>query len=237
MEQAKYTKLTIDGKCVEIYPSAGKNCPVIYMNVISAENEVILEELKRMGCPDFSLVTISNLEWNHDMAPWDIPSISPNDTPCTGGADAYLNLLINEILPKAEETISGVSWRGIAGYSLAGLFAIYSMYHTDVFSRIAGMSSSLWFPGFQQYAMSHALKKRPEHIYISLGDKESKTRNPYLKSVQTNTEKLVDYYRKEQIDIAFILHAGGHFTESVKRVAMGIQWMLSRERQLPERSE
>jgi len=228
MKQTKYTKLTIEGKCVEIYPSTGKNCPVIYLNTVSAESEAVLEELKRMECPDFSLVVISNLQWDHDMSPWDIPPILPGDTPCTGGADAYLNLLINEIIPKAEEKLSGITWRGIAGYSLAGLFAIYSMYHTDVFSRIASMSGSLWFPEFKEYVMSHELKKRPKHLYFSLGDKESKTRNPYLKSVQTNTRELVDYYRKQQIDTNFILNSGSHFTEPIKRSAMGIKWLLSR---------
>lgn len=36
---------------------------------------------------------------------------------------------------------------GIAGYSLAGLFALYALYKTDVFTRVASMSGSLWFPG------------------------------------------------------------------------------------------
>ena len=59
-----------------------------------------------MNSPDFSLVVISNLQWDYDMFPWDIPPILPGDTPCTGGADVYLILLINEIIPKAEEKLS-----------------------------------------------------------------------------------------------------------------------------------
>lgn len=228
MEQLKYTNLTIGGKCVEIYPSADKNSPVIYLNTVSSESEAVLGELKRIDCPDFSLVVISNLEWNHDMAPWDIPPISHGDTPCTGGADTYMDLLVNEIIPQAEKSLNGVSWRGIAGYSLAGLFAVYAMYRTDAFSHIASMSGSFWFPDFKEYAMSHEPLKYPEHLYFSLGDKEYKTRNPYLKAVQANIEELVDFYRKQQIDIAFRLNAGSHFTEPVRRSAMGIGWLLSR---------
>lgn len=181
-----------------------------------------------MGCPDFSLIAISDLEWNHDMAPWDIPPIAKNDTPCTGGADDYLCLLTEAIMPQAEDMIRGTPcWRGLAGYSLAGLFAIYAMYHTNLFDRIGSMSGSLWFPGFKEYAMRHALKRTPEHLYFSLGDKECETRNTYLKVVQSHTEELVIFYQRHSIDTVFQLNPGGHFTEAVKRSALGIQWLLS----------
>ncbi len=228
MEQAKYTRCTIEGKSVDIYQSTNKNRPVIYLNAVSAEGEAILGELKGMECPDFSLVVISDLEWNQDMALWDTPPVFQNDTPFRGGADTYLDLLINEIIPKAEEQIQGISWRGIAGYSLAGLFAVYTMYRTDLFSRIASMSGSLWFPGFKEYAISHEPKKYPEHLYFSLGNKECKTKNPYLKVVQNNTEMLVAFYRNQQINTEFRLNSGNHFTEPAKRSAMGIKWLLSR---------
>lgn len=228
IEKAKHTNLTIENKSIDIYPSTDKNRPVVYLNAFAAESEAMLEELERMECPDFSLVVISNLEWNHDMALWDIPPISPNDTPCTGGSGTYLNLLINEIIPKAEERIQEINWRGIAGYSLAGLFAVYTMYQTELFSRIASMSGSLWFPGFQEYVISHKPKKYPEHLYVSLGDKECRTRNPYLKVVQNNTEALVAFYRSQKINTEFRLNPGNHFTEPIKRIAMGIKWLLSR---------
>lgn len=220
--------LAIAGKDVEIYPCKSPDSPVIYLNMVSAQSGSVLQELEKMGCPDFSLVAISNLEWEHDMVPWDIPPISPNGTSCTGGADEYLGLLLRDIIPEAEKRIQGVSWRGIAGYSLAGLFAVYAMYQTDVFSRIASMSGSLWFPGFKEYAMAHTVKKQPEHLYLSLGNRESKTKNPYLKPVQANTEELFEFYQKQQMDVEFVIHPGSHFTEPVKRCASGIQWMLAR---------
>ena len=50
--------------------------------------------------------------------------------------------------PWATERIHGkASFIGIAGYSLAGLFALYALYKTDAFTRVASMSGSLWFPG------------------------------------------------------------------------------------------
>ncbi len=224
-----YRKFAVGNKNVDVYPSTTPNRPIIYLNTFSVEGGRVWQALVEMGCPDFSLVAISGLEWDHDMAPWDIPPISKNDTPCTGGADDYLRLLTEEIMPKAEDGVPGnPSWRGLAGYSLAGLFAVYAMYQTDLFSRIGSMSGSLWFPDFKEYAMTHELKRKPEHLYLSLGDKECKTRNAYLKIVQSNTEELAAFYQSQQIDTVFQLNSGNHFAETVKRSALGIQWLLSR---------
>lgn len=222
------TKFAVEGKQVELFPSAGANRPIIYLNSFSPEYRALLRELDKLGCPDFSLAVISNLEWDHDMAPWDIPPISREDTPCTGGADEYLGVLVDEIIPKVEGQVGKAPFRGIAGYSLAGLFAIYALYHTDAFSCVASISGSFWFPDFKGYAMSHELKGRPEHLYFSLGDKECKTGNATLQPVQENTEALVDYYRGLQIDTEYRLNTGNHFVEAFYRTAMGIEWLLSR---------
>jgi len=219
----------IAGKRVDIFPGSAPDCPIIYLNTFAAEGKRVRQTLEKMKCTDFSLVAVSNLDWDHDMAPWDIPPISENDTPCTGGADNYLRLLTEEIIPQAEKTVTGIpSWRGLAGYSLAGLFAVYAMYQTDLFSRIASMSGSLWFPNFKEYAMSHELKRAPEYLYFSLGDKECKTRNPYLKVVQSHTEELASFYKDQHINTEFQLNPGNHFAEAVKRSALGIKWLLSR---------
>lgn len=181
----------ISDKQIAVYPSSVPDSAIIYLNTFAEEGDKVYQELHNLGCPDFTFVAISGLTWDHDMALWDIPPISKNDTPCTGGADEYLKFLMKEIIPKSEEFVQGrILWRGLAGYSLAGLFALYSLYQTDLFSRVASMSGSLWFPGFTDYVFSHEMKKRPEHLYFSLGDRECRTRNPYLKTVQDNTEKI-----------------------------------------------
>ena len=173
---------TIEQKRIDVFPGARPNTPAIYLNTYGQEGKQVFQYMRETGCPDFSLVAVSNLEWEHDMAPWDIPPIRGKDAPCTGGADGYLKLLLNQILPKAEKALPGIpSWRGIAGYSLAGLFAVYSIYQTDVFSRTASISGSLWFPGIKEYIVSHMPQKKPACMYFSLGDRECHTRNKFLK--------------------------------------------------------
>ncbi len=164
----------IEGKQVQVYPSAQPGRPVVYLCTFGHEGGKVYEELKKGGCPDFSLVTISDLDWNHDMAPWDCPPISRMDTPCTGGADDFLQILTEKILPEAEKNIEGEpAWRGISGYSLAGLFAVYAIYRTDFFPRVASMSGSLWFPGLKDYIFTHEPVIRPDAVYLSLGKKRA----------------------------------------------------------------
>lgn len=217
------------GKMVSIFPSLEANAPIIYLNTFSDEGQKVYEASQAAGCPPFTLVAISDLDWNHDMVPWDSPPAFKNAEPCTGGADDYLRLLIDEIIPTAEKEIDGVPrWRGVAGYSLAGLFSLYAIYRTDLFSRVGSMSGSLWFPGMKEYILSHEPKRRPDHIYFSLGDKESKTRNPILRNVRQNTEEIQASYQGKGIDTLFQLNPGNHYDHAAERTAAGIAWLLSR---------
>ena len=221
--------LSIDSKAVSIFQTGISGVPVIYLNTYSEEGQQVFEAAQAAGYPPFTLVAISDLDWNHDMAPWDSPAAFKKGTPFTGGADDYLRLLVDEIIPEAEKDLATPpAWRGIAGYSLAGLFALYAIYRTDVFSRVGCMSGSLWFPGFKEYIFSHEPKKPPDCIYFSLGDKEAKTRNPVLKTVQENTEEIQTFYQNKGIDTVFQLNPGNHFVQGEERTTAGIEWLLSR---------
>ena len=221
--------LEIGSKNISIFLSTKPRTPIIYLNTFSDEGRKVYEAAQATGCPPFTLVAISDLDWNHDMVSWDSPPAFKNAEPCTGGADDYLRLLTREIIPTAEKELPGVpSWRGIAGYSLAGLFALYSIYRTDLFSRIGSMSGSLWFPGMKDYIFSHESKRWPDCVYFSLGDKESKTRNPILRSVRQSTEEIQAFYQDKGIDTVFQLNPGNHYDHAAERTAAGIAWMLSR---------
>ena len=219
----------IDGKSISVFSAVQTEAPIIYLNTFANEGQRVFEVAQVVGCPPFSLVAISSLDWNLDMAPWDSPAAFKKGEPFTGGADDYLRLLVEEIIQEAEKELLGPpAWRGIAGYSLAGLFALYTIYQTNVFSRVGCMSGSLWFPGFKEYIFSHEPKSRPDCIYFSLGDKEAKTRNPVLKTVQENTEEIQTFYQNKGIDTVLQLNPGNHFVRGIERTVVGIQWLLSR---------
>ena len=213
---------------ISIFPSLEATAPILYLNTFSDEGQKVYEAAQAAGCLPFTLVAISDLDWNHDMVPWDSPPAFKNAEPCTGGADDYLRLLTEEIIPMAEKEITGApSWRGIVGYSLAGLFALYAIYRTDLFSRVGSMSGSLWFPGIKDYIFSHEPKRQPDHMYFSLGDKESKTRNSILRSVRQNTEEIQAFYQSRGIDAVFELNPSNHYNHAAERTAAGIVWLLN----------
>ena len=150
-----------------------------------------------------------------------------NDDPFTGGADEYLEKLTNDIVPAVISDIGGKpAYIALAGYSLAGLFAVYAMYHTDVFSRIASASGSMWYPHFIDYAKSNKLTKMPDKLYFSLGDKEAKTRNQIMATVENNTRELHDYYSSLGINTLFEMNEGNHFKDAALRIAKAIAWIV-----------
>ena len=220
-------EFTIQGKKIKLYGEMRADAPVIYLNTVHGEGAAVWDQCQRLGCPAFTLAAVSNIDWDHDMSPWPIPPIAKKDTPCTGGADAYLALLTGEIVPAVEEKLGGKpEYSALAGYSLAGLFAVYALYHTDVFARVVSASGSLWFPDFIEYVKTHKMQCIPEKMYFSLGDREAHTKNPYLSSVEERTRMLYDYYSKQGILTALIMNPGNHFRDSERRMADGIKWIL-----------
>ncbi len=222
--------LSVEGKKVDIFPAAGSDRPVVYLNTFGHEGEGVHRAMQKMESPDCTLAAISNLEWDRDMTPWYCPPTSKFDTPCNGEADNYLPVLTEKIVPEVEKNIRGkAAWRGIVGYSLAGLFAVYALYKTDLFTRAASMSGSLWYPDLKEYIFSHDMKACPDCVYFSLGDKESKTKNSYMCTVQDNTDEIQKYYAGKGIDSVFVLNPGNHYVNGDKRTAAGIDWILRRK--------
>ena len=220
--------MNIGGKEITIYPAQTDNFPLVILHIFSDEGQQVYDALKKLTTVDFSLVTIGNLDWDKDMSPWAIPPIYKNDTPCLGGADEYLHLLLNDILPQVLQSLSSApKYVALAGYSLAGLFAIYAMYKTNLFARIASASGSFWYPNFKEFVIANKPFKVPEKIYFSLGDKEAKTHNAFLKSVEENTRFLKNHFSQAGIKTTFELNVGNHFQDTTNRMAKGIAWILN----------
>lgn len=220
-------RFEIEGKTITVFPAAAAGRPAIYLNVYGRGEGGVRAAMKSLASPDCTLAVVSHLEWDHDMAPWDAPPISVGDTPCTAGADGYLRLLAETIVPAVERLLPAPpAWRGLAGYSLAGLFALYALYQTAMFSRVASASGSLWFPGLLGYARSHAMKKTPERAYFSQGDQEARTTNPFLKAVGANTEAMVSLLASQGAQTCFQMNPGDHYTDCAARMAAGLDWLL-----------
>ena len=214
-------------KKITLYGAENSGVPVVYLNTVIDEGGRVYDACQSLNCPPFILAAISNLDWDCDMSPWAIPPISQNDTPCSGGADAFLKLLTDDVIPKVNGLIKGkAAYNAIAGYSLAGLFALYALYKTPAFSRAATASGSLWFPGFTEYAINNQLAVIPDCVYFSLGDREAKTKNTILQTVEANTRILEQYYSANGIKTVYVSNDGNHFKNAIPRMSDGIKWLL-----------
>ena len=214
-------------KKITVYPALAENKPVIYLTTYNDNGGEVYAEVQKDGCPDFTLVTVSGLNWEAELSPWAAGNLFKYSEMFTGGANAYLQFLTQQVLPQAEANLNGILWRGLAGYSLAGLFTVYALYKTDLFSRAASMSGSLWYPGFKDFALQNTLRIAPQHLYFSLGDKEARARNQYLKTVQQCTEELAAHYRSLGINTCYELNPGGHYRDIISRSGAGIKWLLT----------
>lgn len=227
MAEQMYSMMIRD-KCVRVFPAETAHCPVIYLHTHDSEGAAVWQAVKNMGARDFNLVAVSGLRWNDEMSPWVSAPIRKNDAPFGGEADVYLEVLLKDIMPQAERLLWGKPcWRGLCGYSLAGLFSVYALYKSAAFSRMASVSGSLWYPKVQAFVESRPLCVQPERLYFSLGDKECRTRNPQLREVQTATENLVAHFRQQGIAVTFVLHPGNHFQDTTMRTAQAVQALLA----------
>ncbi len=220
-------QLEIGKRIVQIHGGQG---PLVLLHENHGEGAEIWNRLMEKGCA-CTLAAVSGIAWERDLSPWQAPAVFKQAEPFAGGADVYLRELQEEILPRIRESLpEAPQEQYIAGYSLAGLFAMYSTLNSALFDGFVSASGSMWYPGWMDYAESHAVSARLKRAYFSIGDRESRTRNQQMRPVEDNTRALEQMLRAAGIQTCFELNAGGHFADDAERVTKGIAWMLSEER-------
>ena len=163
----------------------------------------------------FTLVAFRIRHWNVELSPWKAPAVFGRED-FGEGASNTLCYVLDELVTR----FKGNRYC-LGGYSLAGLFALWSGYQTDVFSSIIGASPSVWFPKWIEYADRHKMKANM--VYLSLGDKETKARNPIMARVGECIErmhKLLDCEKMVE------WNEGNHFKDNAIRTAKGLAWAI-----------
>ena len=219
--------MIVEGKHVYLYGDRFEAAPLVITNTFQGNGSSVYSALHSMTDKKVNLAVISDINWDDEMSPWECPPLSKNDSPCTGGADKYIKKLTDSIIPAIKKEFAAEpEYIAIAGYSLAGLFAIYSLYKTDIFSRAVSASGSMWFPDFVEYTNKNDFVRKPDRVYFSLGDKEARTRNSLLSTVEDKTKETYEHYKNIGIDTVFELNPGNHFKDADIRLAKGIAWIL-----------
>lgn len=195
----------------------GNPATTIYLGIGNHDRDID-GIVNAIGGGDYRLVALISNDWNGDYSPWAAPPVFGKEGFAGNGRET-LRWLVKECIPMVEKDSRPVN-RIIAGYSLAGLFALWSAMETQMFSGVASCSGSLWFPGWIAYLESKQMPPAT-NVYLSLGDKEEKTRNAVMATVGDNTRKTFEIL-SHQCNATFEWNAGGHFNEPMKRLAQGI---------------
>lgn len=215
-------------KQVTVYSEHAERVPTIYLPVVMGNGSEVYSRCRELDCPPFTLVAIGGLDWNRELSPWACDGTVRDSEPFGGQAAGFLDELLNQIIPQVESSLPcPPSWRGIAGYSLAGLFSLWTLWQTDAFERAASASGSLWFPGFIDYAHEHTMAVTPDSAYLSLGKKETKTPNRMMRHVLDDTRAMEELLVERGIPTTLELNPGNHFAQTDLRMARGIHWILT----------
>ena len=179
------------------------------------------------GEQDFCLTAVKVNDWNLDLSPWAAPAVFGEED-FGGGAAKTLEFLLGEGLAGAETPESPGKRTLIGGYSLAGLFALWAGFQTDRFDGVAAASPSIWFPHFTEYMRENRIQTGA--VYLSLGDREARTRNPVMAQVGNAIRDAESILRDAGADCILEWNKGNHFKEPDLRMAKAFAWLMNREK-------
>lgn len=166
---------------------------------------------------NFCLIAVRINDWNNELSPWKAPAIFGKES-FGGGASKTLEEILKLCAGKGKTYYIG-------GYSLAGLFALWAAYQTDVFSGVAAASPSLWFPDFDKYMKNNGI--RTNTVYLSLGDREEKVRNPVMATVGDKIRKAHVFLKECDVNCILEWNNGNHFKDADIRTAKAFAWVMN----------
>ena len=181
----------------------------------------------RALCPgaDWCIAAVPVGDWNQDLTPWSAPPVF-GKTPFGDGAPRTLKRLLEEVIPALEAEHPAQRRYAVCGYSLAGLFALWAGCETDRFCGVAAASPSVWYPGWLDYAEAHP--PRAAAVYLSLGDREERARNPVMATVGDAIRRQHALLTAQGVPAQLEWNPGNHFADSGLRTAKGMAWVMGK---------
>ena len=227
----KKNEITICGKKCILYLNENTEYiliqPVDENDISVLDNEV--KHIEENTDRNFSLVAFEIEDWNSELTPWEMPLLRGKGN-FGDGATGTLEFIKNDLIPSLSEYINTENKEIkyiLGGYSLAGLFSLWSGYQTDIFEGIAAVSPSVWYKKWIEYV--EAEKPLSEKIYLSLGDTEEKTKHQILSKIGDNIRKQHEILEKSgNVKTVLEWNEGNHFKNPDIRTAKGFLWVMNK---------
>ena len=227
----KKNEVTICGKKCILYLNENTEYiliqPVDENDISVLDNEV--KHIEENTDRNFSLVAFKIEDWNSELTPWEMPLLRGKGN-FGDGATGTLEFIKNELIPALSEYTNTENKEIkyiLGGYSLAGLFSLWSGYQTDIFEGIAAVSPSVWYKKWIEYV--EVEKPLSEKIYLSLGDTEEKTKHQILSKIGENIRKQHEILEKsENVKTVLEWNEGNHFKNPDIRTAKGFLWVMNK---------
>ena len=202
---------------MQIYEYGSPDASVVLIEPIHVPEGMGTEAewIRKLAGTDFRLLAV-RVNWFQDLSPWRAPPVSGNIAFGDGAAETLEKILKLTGDPGKKYVLGG--------YSMGGLFALWAACRTDAFSAVAAASPSVWFPGFTEYVLSGAI--RTGYVYLSLGDREEKTKNPVMATVGDEIRKIYAWLQSKEIPCCLEWNEGNHFRDLEERMAKGFAWAM-----------
>ena len=190
----------------------------------SMENEVTAIA---QSAHHFLFAAIPVESWNDALSLWKSPAVWGKQG-FGGNAGDTLRFLTEQVVPTLKQQFDLPENVKIilGGYSLAGLFALWASTQTDLFYGISAASPSVWFPGWMEFEQQHPIQA--QRVYLSLGDKEERTKNAVMAVVGDNIRALHSRLIERGADCTLEWNSGGHFKDADLRTAKAFQWTMEK---------
>ena len=202
---------------MQIYEYGNADSSIVLIEPIHVPDGMEQEAsmIRKLSGRDFRLLAVK-VDWFQDLSPWHAPALS-GDISFGNGAPEMLDKLLKLTGEPGKQYVLG-------GYSMGGLFTLWAACRTDAFSAVAAASPSVWFPGFTEYMTAGCI--RTGCVYLSLGNREEKTRNPVMATVGARMREIHTWLQSQEIPCCLEWNEGNHFRDLEERMAKGFAWAM-----------
>ena len=228
----KKLNFKIEEKECILYTNENKKTEYILIQPVDEHDMQLLDnEVKYISentDKSFSLAAFKIEDWNSELTSWEMPLLRGKGN-FGDGAGKTLEFIKGKLIPNLVKLVN-IQEKNVkyilGGYSLAGLFSLWSGYQTDIFDGIAGVSPSVWYKDWLDFVKNNKILVK--NVYLSLGDLEEKTKHQTLSKIGDNIREYIEILKNSEDVENCILdwNEGNHFGDSDIRMGKGFVWLL-----------